>query len=98
MKKIKMDTDVLNETIRSYENFINDLRKYKTNINSSIRELDRGWSGKAKDAFYNISRVDWDKTIDDSIEKLTNFTDSLKKVKTAYENIENEAIKLKNNV
>lgn len=74
------------------------MRSYKIKINNSLKELNRGWSGEASNAFTNITSVDWEKTIEDNIEKLTFFRNSLQKVKTAYDNIQNEAKKLKNKV
>lgn len=91
MYKIQIDMSVLADTIRFYESAINELHTCKSQMKSAKNTINTTWKGETKKAFDGILQVDWDKNINDYIDKLIYFKKTLAKVKTSYEAINQKA-------
>lgn len=95
---IKIDFDSLDNAIRTYSRSIDALTKAKSDIQKGIRGLKNDWKGEAKDAYFNVKYVDWDKGLDEHIDRMQFLKKQLELVKRAYTEIDNDGQRLQNKI
>lgn len=85
--EIKIDFDILNNTISTYQNEINNLKNAKNSIKLALDTLSSSWKGQARDQYFNETYLEWDKGIDEHLSRLGFLCNQLKSVKRNYEEI-----------
>lgn len=95
---VKIDFDILENTIRTYATSIETLKKAKIDIKNGISSLERDWNGEAKEAYFNVKYADWDKGLDEHISRMEFLKKQLETVKKAYQEIMTEGQKLQNKI
>lgn len=88
MAKLKIDLDVLNETIRTYESSIEDFRRVEKNIISALVDLkNSGWDSNAGKTWFSLLDNEWLKNINFQIRTLESLKRDLETAKSEYEKV-----------
>lgn len=97
MAKLKVNLDVLQRTINTYNTEINNLYNAKNSIQRSLVTLkSSGWNSNASKAWFSLLDDEWIKNIEYQIRVLSRLRDNLIIAKNEYTNVYNEQGTLKN--
>lgn len=97
MAKLKVNLDVLQRTINTYNTEINNLYNVKNAIQRSLVTLkSSGWNSNASKAWFSLLDDEWIKNIEYQIRVLSRLRENLIIAKNEYTNIYNEQETLKN--
>lgn len=97
MATLKVDLDVLQITINTYNTEITNLLAAKTAIRSALSSLKAsGWDSGASKAWFSLLDDEWLKNIEFQIRVLTRLRDNLLLAKDDYKDVYEEQKELKN--
>lgn len=97
MAKLKVNLDVLQRTINTYNTEINNLYNAKNAIQRSLVTLkSSGWNSNASKAWFSLLDDEWIKNIEYQIRVLSRLRENLIIAKNEYTNIYNEQETLNN--
>ena len=97
MAKLKVNLDVLQRTINTYNTEINNLYNAKNAIQRSLVTLkSSGWNSNASKVWFSLLDNEWIKNIEYQIRVLSRLRDNLIIAKNEYTNIYNEQETLNN--
>lgn len=96
MADFKVDTDMLDKTIKVYDESIQKLLSIKTDINTKIENLkDNDWKSVAGDKFLKSYNDDWAKKVVKYADVVGLLKQLLEKGKSDYEELIEESNKIK---
>jgi len=99
MATLKVDLDVLQTTINTYNTEITNITAAKSAINRSLTSLKAsGWDSGASKAWFSLLDDEWLKNIDYQIRVLTRLRDNLIIAKEEYNGVYNELQTLQNSL
>ena len=97
MATLKVDLDVLQTTINTYNTEITNITAAKSAINRSLSSLKAsGWDSGASKAWFSLLDDEWLQNIDYQIRVLTRLRDNLIIAKDEYKQVYDEQVALKN--
>lgn len=97
MATLKVDLDVLQTTINTYNTEITNITAAKSAINRSLSSLKAsGWDSGASKAWFSLLDDEWLQNIDYQIRVLTRLRDNLIIAKDEYKQVYDEQEALKN--
>ncbi len=99
MAKLKVDLDVLQTTINTYNTELVNLNAAKSTIKSSLSSLKAsGWDSSAGKTWFSLLDDEWLKNIDFQIRVFTRLRDNLIIAKNEYYDVYEEQQTLKNSL
>ena len=97
MAKLKVDIDVLENTIKTYDTEISNLQHAREAIKRSLAMLkSSGWNSHASKAWFSLLDDEWIKNVDYQIRVLDRLKGNLVTVRDEYVSVYNEQEALKN--
>lgn len=97
MAKLKVDIDVLDSTIKTYNTEISNLQQAKDTIKRSLTVLkSSGWNSNAGNAWFSLLDDEWLKNVDYQIRVLDQLRSNLVVARDEYIAVYNEQEALKN--
>lgn len=99
MAILKVDLDILQTTINTYNTEITNLNAAKSSINRSLNSLKAsGWNSGASKAWFSLLDDEWLRNINYQIRVLTRLRDNLIIAKEEYNSVYNELQILQNSL
>ena len=97
MAKLKVDIDVLENTIKTYDTEISNLQSARDAIKRSLATLkSSGWNSNASKAWFSLLDDEWIKNVDYQIRVLDRLKGNLVTARDEYVSVYNEQEALKN--
>jgi WXG100 family type VII secretion target len=97
MAKLKVDLDVLQATINTYNVELGNLKDAKKGIQRALNTLkSSGWDSAASKAWFSLLDDEWLKNIEFQIRVLERLRDNLDIAKDEYQEVYEEQQNLKN--
>ena len=97
MAKLKVDIDVLENTIKTYDTETSNLQHAREAIKRSLAMLkSSGWNSNASKAWFSLLDDEWIKNVDYQIRVLDRLKGNLVTARDEYVSVYNEQEALKN--
>ena len=97
MAKLKVDIDVLENTIKTYDTEISKLQHAREAIKRSLAmQKSSGWNSNASKAWFSLLDDEWIKNVDYQIRVLDRLKGNLVTARDEYVSVYNEQEALKN--
>lgn len=95
MASLKVDLDVLNRTIHTYNDEIENIENARTNVQRALRQLEHsGWKSQASEAWFSLLDDEWLQNIRFQIRVLKRLRDNMVIAKSEYQDIDDERKRL----
>ncbi len=99
MAKLRIDLDVLERTIQTYQTEIENIREAKTEISKALSSLKAsGWDSQASKVWFSLLDDEWLKNIEYQIRVLNRLCENLKIAETKYSSVEEELNRIANDL
>ena len=99
MAKLKIDIDILQDTITAYQTAIDDIEGAVGDAEDAVDTLrTASWKSGASDAFFENFDSNWKKNIEDRIQIIKHLKGCLEEAKKEYDAVYTEATQLGNSL
>lgn len=99
MAKLKIDIDILQDTLTAYQTAIDDIEGAVGDAEDAVDTLRASsWKSGASDAFFDNFDSTWKKNIEDRIQIIKHLKGCLEEAKKEYDAVYTEATQLGNSL
>ena len=97
--ELKIDFDLLTNTINAYSTLISDLENVKNQANTAIKILESTkWKSAASEAFFSTYSTNWTVAFDEQIKSMDFLKEQLEAAREEYEDLYEEIDQIANAV
>lgn len=90
-RKLSVNFDAMENTIRQYEESADDFKNMLSTLNKSVNVLrDSGWKSGASEAYFSSYDETWKKNMEDHLKIIEFMRDCLRDAVNDYKSLEND--------